>query len=181
MHHHDDRRVGGGQGDRGHPCPSPRGSLAPGASPPAAPPTCRKGVQTRRGDAQAVSANGAPVLGTQPPEIEVGLAAPEQVFILSRQEVPYSVAVTVDSFAERPRRGKQPESVLMEATIHVEKESQKRILVGHGGAMIREIGARARHHMTELLGRPAHLKLFVRVTERWTELPSSLREMGYSA
>jgi GTP-binding protein Era len=103
----------------------------------------------------------------------------EQVFLLTRQEVPYSVAVTVDEWHERPAQGKRETDVMVAATIHVEKEAQKKIVVGEGGRMIREIGSRARHEIGKLLGCPVHLKLFVRVDEGWTGDPSSLRELGY--
>jgi GTP-binding protein Era len=98
----------------------------------------------------------------------------EQVFLLTKQEVPYSVAVTIDEWQERPRG-----DVVVSATVHVEKEAQKKILVGQGGRMIREIGSRARHEMGKLVDRPVHLKLFVRVDEGWTGSPGQLKDMGY--
>lgn len=97
----------------------------------------------------------------------------EQVFILTRQEVPYSAAVSIDTWDERGK------DVMVEATIHVAKEAHKRIVVGERGRMIREIGARARHEISQLLAVPVHLKLFVRVSEGWTESARSLRELGY--
>lgn len=98
----------------------------------------------------------------------------EQVFLLTKQEIPYSVAVSVDEWLERPRG-----DVMVQATIHVEKEAQKKIVVGEGGRMIREIGTRARQEISNLLGVPVHLKLFVRVDEGWTGNPSQLRDLGY--
>jgi GTPase len=98
----------------------------------------------------------------------------EQVFILTKQEIPYSVAVSIDEWLERPRG-----DVMISATVHVEKEAQKKIIVGHGGHMIREIGSRARQEIAKMLDRPAHLKLFVRVDEGWTSNPGQLRELGY--
>jgi GTP-binding protein Era len=103
----------------------------------------------------------------------------EQVFILTKQEVPYSVAVTIDEWEERPEAGTRPADVVVSATVHVEKEAQKKIVVGEGGRMIREIGSRARQEIANLLGCPVHLKLFVRVDEGWTGNPSTLRDMGY--
>jgi GTP-binding protein Era len=97
----------------------------------------------------------------------------EQAFLLTRQEVPYSVAVTIDTWQERPK------DVMVEATIHVDKEAHKRIIVGEGGRMIREIGTRARQEIGNLLAVPVHLKLFVRVDEGWTDSARSLRELGY--
>jgi GTP-binding protein Era len=121
----------------------------------------------------------------------------EQVFLLTRQEIPYAAAVTIEAFDERPempapRRGRgraaeaaaQPAGerggdVMIHATIHVEKEAQKRIVVGEGGRMVREIGSRARHEIGLLLGCPVHLKLFVRVEPDWSEQATGLRKMGY--
>ncbi len=97
----------------------------------------------------------------------------EQVFHLTREEVPYAVAVTVEKFQERGK------DVVIDATIHVEKEAQKRILVGEGGRMVREIGSRARHEIGQLLGCPVHLKLFVRVDEGWSQDARALRDLGY--
>jgi GTP-binding protein Era len=99
----------------------------------------------------------------------------EQVFLLTRQEVPYSVAVSIDSWEERAEK----KDVMIEATIHVDKEPHKRIVVGEGGRMIREIGTRARQEISNLLAVPVHLKLFVRVDEGWTDNARQLRELGY--
>jgi GTP-binding protein Era len=98
----------------------------------------------------------------------------EQIFLLTRQEVPYSVAVSIDTWEERQK------DVMVEATIHVDKEPHKRIIVGEGGRMIREIGTRARQEISNLLAVPVHLKLFVRVDEGWTDNPRQLRELGYA-
>ena len=97
----------------------------------------------------------------------------EQVFLLTRQEVPYSVAVTIDRWDERGK------DVFVEATIHVDKAAHKPIVVGEGGRMVREIGTRARQEISNLLAVPVHLKLFVRVDEGWTDSDRSLRELGY--
>jgi GTPase len=97
----------------------------------------------------------------------------EQVFVLTRQEIPYSTAVTIETWTERGK------DVMVEATIHVDKEAHKRIVVGEGGRMIREIGTRARQEIANLLAVPVHLKLFVRVSEGWTENARQLRDLGY--
>lgn len=103
----------------------------------------------------------------------------EQVFLLTRQEIPYSVAVTIDEWQERPARDAHPADVVVSATVHVEKEPQKRIVVGEAGRMVREIGSRARHEIGKLLGCPVHLTLFVRVDEKWSEDPTAMQEFGY--
>jgi GTP-binding protein Era len=103
----------------------------------------------------------------------------EQLFILTKQEVPYSVAVTIDEWNERPQRGKNAADVMVSATVHVEKEAQKKIVVGEGGRMIREVGTRARQEIAKMTGCPVHLKLFVRVDEGWTSSSGQLKELGY--
>jgi GTP-binding protein Era len=103
----------------------------------------------------------------------------EQVFLLTRQEIPYAVAVTIDTFEERPAHDDHPADVVIEAAIHVEKDAQKGILIGEGGRMIREIGSRARHEISRLLDCPVHLQLFVRVEPEWTTNLRGLRKMGY--
>jgi GTP-binding protein Era len=102
----------------------------------------------------------------------------EQVFLLTKREVPYSVAVAVDEFEEsRGRKGGRELKII--ATISVDKEAHKRILVGAGGQMIREIGTRARHELGLLFEAAVHLSLFVRVDEGWTGDRAKLREFGY--
>lgn len=107
----------------------------------------------------------------------------EQVFQRLRQELPYSVAVTIDQWEERiapgGKRAGERIGCAIDATIHVEKDNQKKILVGEGGQMIRDIGASARQEIGELLGCPVHLALFVRVDADWCQRPGALREMGY--
>ena len=107
----------------------------------------------------------------------------EQVFLLTKREVPYSVAVTVDEFEEKPvKPGSKVERELrVSATISVDKDAHKRILVGEGGRMIREIGSRARHELGLRFEALVHLTLFVRVDEGWTQNPNKLRELGYEA
>ena len=106
----------------------------------------------------------------------------EQVFLLTKREVPYSVAVSVDEFEDKPPRNpKTGREIRVSATISVEKEAHKRILVGEGGRMIREIGSRARQELAQRFDATVHLILFVRVDEGWTGNPHKLRELGYEA
>jgi GTP-binding protein Era len=98
----------------------------------------------------------------------------EQVLALASREVPHAVAVTIDSFEESST------GMHVSATVHVEKVGQRAILVGRGGTMIRDIGKAARLRLMELTEQPVHLKLFVRVTERWRDVPRQLAELGYS-
>jgi len=99
----------------------------------------------------------------------------EQVLKKLQQEIPYGVAVQVESFEEDPDR----ELVVIHAVIHVERDSHKRIVVGKGGAMIREIGRHARRDIERLLGTRVFLRLFVRVDRNWTRSDRLLREFGY--
>jgi GTP-binding protein Era len=100
----------------------------------------------------------------------------EQLFLNLKQELPYATAVVVESWQERPDRG----DVVIEATILVERDSQRGIVIGKGGAMIRDLGTRARAEITTLLGRPAHLKLEVKVAPDWTTSPEALARLGYT-
>jgi len=99
-------------------------------------------------------------------------AVREQILLQTDQEVPYSVAVAVDRFEEREGL------IVVSATIHVERESQKGILVGQGGSRIRDIGRGARLELEKILDRRVYLELFVRVQEGWTSNPALLREFG---
>ncbi len=96
----------------------------------------------------------------------------EQVILQTRHEVPYAVAVTVDRFEDKEN------VTVIHATIHVERESQKPILIGHKGSKIKAIGQAARKEIEALLGRRVYLELFVRVQEGWTKDERRLREFG---
>jgi GTP-binding protein Era len=97
----------------------------------------------------------------------------EQICQITSQEVPHSCAVTLDKVEELTT------GLHVAATIHVEKEGQRAILLGHGGQRIKEIGTRARERLGVLAEQPVHLKLFVRVTERWRNVARQLSELGY--
>jgi GTP-binding protein Era len=99
----------------------------------------------------------------------------EQLFGALKQELPYATAVLVDNWEERADR----KDVVIDATIMVERDSQKSIVVGKGGAMIKEIGSRARLEINELLGRPAHLRLHVKVAPEWTSSQGAVAHLGY--
>ncbi len=94
----------------------------------------------------------------------------EQAIRHTRQEVPHAVAVEVEDFAERPDG-----TVYVRATVHVEKPSQKKIVVGRGGQVLKTIGAAARAHAEALLGRKVFLDLWVAVTPDWREKPALIR------
>ena len=97
----------------------------------------------------------------------------EQLFVSLRQEVPYAIAVVIDEWQERAA------DVVISASIVVERDTQRAIVLGKGGTMIRDVGTKARLAISELLQRPAHLKLLVRVEEDWTSSPAAMAALGY--
>jgi GTP-binding protein Era len=99
----------------------------------------------------------------------------EQLFLRLHQELPYATAVMVDNWNDREKG-----DVVIDASIVVDRESQKAIVVGKRGAMIRDVGMAARKEISEMVGRPVHLRLNVRVEEGWTTSPKDLAELGYS-
>ncbi|MHB8420250.1 MAG: GTPase Era [Myxococcales bacterium] len=102
----------------------------------------------------------------------------EQVFRQLRQEVPYAVAVEVESFDEA-RRGAARPLVEIHATLHVERTSQKGILIGKKGARLKAIGSAARREVEALLGCQVFLALNVRVEEGWTDSERAVHRFGY--
>jgi len=98
----------------------------------------------------------------------------EKVFLLTREEIPYGVAVTIDEFIEKEEKN----LIVISATIHTERDSHKGILIGKRGAMLKEIGKQAREELEALLGCRIFLELFVRVDPNWTQNPHLLIEMG---
>jgi GTP-binding protein Era len=100
----------------------------------------------------------------------------EKITLLTHQEIPYAAAVVVDSFKEDA--GKK--LIHVQATINVEKDSQKGILIGKKGSMLKEIGTRARLGMEKFFAARIYLELFVRVRKDWTHDPKMLREFGYT-
>jgi GTP-binding protein Era len=97
----------------------------------------------------------------------------EKIFRKLHQELPYRSTVETDSWTER-----KDKSVRIEQTIFVERESQRKIVLGKGGATIKSIGADARKEIAEIIEQPVHLFLFVKVRENWGEDPDRYREMG---
>ena len=98
----------------------------------------------------------------------------EKIFLLTREEVPYSTAVLIDNFQE----GQQGKPVIIHATILVERGSQKGIIIGKGGAMLGKIRREASKDITRMLGCRVQLKLWVKVKKKWTTNSGILRELG---
>ena len=96
-----------------------------------------------------------------------------------RDELPHSIAVTVEEMLPRPDRPEDRPLLDVHATLHVERESQKGIVIGHRGARLRDVGTRARAEISALLGTPVHLDLHVRVAKEWQRDPRQLRRLGF--
>lgn len=99
----------------------------------------------------------------------------EKALYLLQDEVPHSLAVEVDEFAERSDK-----LTYISAILYVERESQKGIVLGSGGAMIKRIGQAARPDIEELVGTKVYLELWVKVWERWRKRQNLLRQLGYA-
>ncbi len=99
----------------------------------------------------------------------------EKVIKQSYHEIPYSTAVTIEEFNEHPEKN----LVIIKGTISVERDSQKKILIGKGGQKLRQIGEAARKEVEALLGTKVFLELWVRVERNWTQDPRALNRMGY--
>ncbi len=97
----------------------------------------------------------------------------EQIFRSFGQEIPYAVTVTIDSFRQEPRL------IRIEATILVEKDGQKAILLGTSGLRLKEIGRRSRLEMQKLFGSKVYLGLWIKVREGWSDDARALRNFGY--
>jgi GTP-binding protein Era len=97
----------------------------------------------------------------------------EKLFLRLHQELPYQSTVETDSWKEL-----KDGSVRIEQTIYVERESQRKIVLGKSGQTIKAIGAEARREVAEIAEAPVHLFLFVKVREGWSEDPERYREMG---
>lgn len=95
------------------------------------------------------------------------------------EELPHSIAVTIDEMSMR--EGRSPDRPLMDihATIHVERESQKPIVIGRGGSRLKSIGMQSRKNIERLVGVPVYLDIHVRVAKEWQRDPKQLRRLGF--
>lgn len=109
----------------------------------------------------------------QPERFIMGELIREQILLLTREEVPHSVAVSIDMVDE------QPKITRVMATIQVERDSQKGILIGKKGQMLKEIGTKAREQMQKLVMGSVHLELFVKVEPKWRSSQRQLSDLGY--
>jgi GTP-binding protein Era len=111
----------------------------------------------------------------QPETFWVAEVVREKIFHLTRDEVPYAVAVRVDEFSEHRR----PARIDIRATVFVEQDSQKGILIGRGGAMLKQIGTAARRDLEAFFGVQVFLGLTVQMRRNWRKDDRALREFGF--
>jgi GTP-binding protein Era len=109
----------------------------------------------------------------QPERFIMGELIREQILLHTREEVPHSVAIAIDKVEEDERITR------ILATINVERKSQKGILIGKGGLMMKAISSAAREQMQKLVAGQVYLETFVRVQDRWRQSRSQLAEFGY--
>ena len=100
----------------------------------------------------------------------------EQLFFNTQQEIPYATAAVIEEFTERSDR----RLLVIRAAIHVERASQKPIVIGRGGARLKKIGQAARRRLEAFFGCKVFLELFVKVSKGWTNRPGMLHELGLS-
>ena len=111
----------------------------------------------------------------QPETFLVSEIIREKIYLNTRNELPYSAAVTVEQMEESPDK----DLLKISAVIHVESQSQKAIIVGHGGSKIKEIGTAARMDLEKFFGTKVFLDLYARVEKNWSRDTRALRRLGY--
>ncbi|HHY37239.1 MAG TPA: GTPase Era [Firmicutes bacterium] len=117
----------------------------------------------------------ADMITDQPERFIVAELIREKVLHLTRDEVPHSIAVEVEEMQEREEKN----LILIRANIYVERESQKGILIGRGGRMLKEIGQLSRADIEGLLGCQVYLELWVKVRKDWRDSAEALRNFSY--
>ena len=97
----------------------------------------------------------------------------EKILLNYKKEIPYSVEIEIESFRE------EKDIIKIRALIHVARDSQKGILIGHQGTMLKKVGTEARHDMESFFDKKIFLELYVKVTKDWRDKPSILKRFGY--
>jgi GTPase len=97
----------------------------------------------------------------------------EKILLNYKKEIPYSVEVEIESFKDEKKL------ISIRAVIHVVRDSQKGIIIGHKGSMLKKVGTEARHDMEDFFGKNVFLELFVKVSKDWRDKPLSLKRFGY--
>ncbi|HCC32873.1 MAG TPA: GTPase Era [Clostridiales bacterium] len=110
----------------------------------------------------------------QPERFVVAELVREQILHLTREEIPHATAVEVQEWTERPDG-----LIFIRAIVHVERESQKGIIIGQGGGLIKQVGQLARQEIEALLGTRVYLELRVKVSPDWRDRQAALRSLGY--
>lgn len=114
------------------------------------------------------------ILSQEPERFFIGELIREKIFETYRDEIPYSTEVVVVEYKERPK-GKD----YIHAEIYVERESQKKIIIGKEGEKLKRVGEKARNDIEQFLGRPVYLELYVKVKENWRDNPFWVKTFGY--
>ena len=109
----------------------------------------------------------------QPERFIMGELIREQILLLTREEIPHSVAISIEKIEETPKLTK------VFAAINVERDSQKGIIIGKKGAMLKEIGTQAREQIQKLISGEIYLEIFVKVEPKWRQSRMRLAEFGY--
>jgi GTP-binding protein Era len=115
------------------------------------------------------------MLTDQPMQMIVAELIREKALLLLREEVPHGIAVEITDWVDR-----NPNLTYIAATIYVEKETHKPIVIGENGQMLKRIGAAARQEIEALLGHAVYLELWVKVRKNWRRDPEQLRRLGYA-
>ena len=115
-------------------------------------------------------------ISDHPENFIIGEMIREKVLLLTKEEVPHSVATFVENLKVDEEN---PNLCLINAVIVVERDSQKKIIIGKGGQMIKNIGTLARKDIMMFLGMKIYLELWVRVEDKWRDRPSQLKKLGY--
>jgi len=111
----------------------------------------------------------------QPERFLAGEIIREKAIQLTYHEVPHALAVVIDKYEESPKL------LRIHATLHVERDSQKKILIGHKGEMLKKVGTEARKELEKLLGSKIFLEMYVKVVPDWRENPTRVRELDWHA
>lgn len=100
----------------------------------------------------------------------------EKIFNLTREEIPYKTAVTIEDFSEVEEK----KLLNIHAVVYVERKNHKSIVIGRDGIMLKRVGSQAREELERIFGFRVYLDLWVKVKEKWTDRDSNIREFGYS-
>jgi GTP-binding protein Era len=119
------------------------------------------------------------VVSDQPDVFLAAEIVREKLLARAREELPHSLAVTVEEIEERPGRPGEEPLLAIRAVIRVERDSQKAIVIGKGGSVLKEAGTEARVELEALLGARVHLETHVKVDKDWQRRPDALDRLGY--